>query len=174
MFTFQCKPIVVVVLLFFVAQVFLPACLAAKESVIIPAGTPVLVAFEESVRPVSAQLNQQILLHVTSVVRINGEVVIAEGATAIGQVMNMQKKGFIGRPAVMAIAVRSVEAVDGTTVVVTGGKYIEGEDHMTMSLAITIVCCLLGVLIRGGDAEIPAGSVMKVTVDAATTVKAGV
>jgi len=173
MIAFQCRPLVVAVLLLIVTQLFFHASVAARESVTIPAGTPVLVALEESVRPASVTVNQQLVLHVTSVVRINGEVVIAEGATAVGQVTRVEKRGPLGKPAILHIEVMNVEAVDGTKVVVTGRKSIEGKDKLNTSLAFSVLCFMIGPFIRGGDVELPAGFMLNVTVAGATTIEVG-
>ena len=89
----------------------------------------------------------------------------------MGEVTHSQKKGAIGKPAVIGVMVRSVEAVDGTVVPISGVKYIEGENKLTEALVITILCCILGLVIQGGEAEIPAGANMQATIDATTTIE---
>jgi hypothetical protein len=66
---------------------------------------------------------------------------------------------------------RSVEAVDGSNIALSGTKHVQGENKQTQSLVITILCCILGLIIQGGDAEIASGSSMDATVEMTTTVE---
>lgn len=148
-----------------------PAAAAATEALTIPAGTPVLLAFEETVCPLTAQVGQKILLRTTSPVIVDGKVVIAAGAIANAEVTSAQKKGAVGKPAIIGVMLRTVEAVDGTLVPISGTKVIEGENKQATSLVVTILCCILGLLMQGGEAEIAAGSSLDGRTDIATTVQ---
>jgi hypothetical protein len=101
------------------------------------------------------------MLNVVNDLRIGGVVVIAQGATAQAEVVTSKRRGSIGKPAHIGVVLRSVQAVDGTTIALTGQKQVLGEDKQTSSLVITLLCCILGLLQKGGPAEIAAGSTVR-------------
>jgi fructose-specific component phosphotransferase system IIB-like protein len=151
-------------------QITSPGVLAAAEAVSVPAGTALTLALEDGLHPDSALVGQKVFFRVVNPVVIDGKTVIAAGARATGEVTHSQKKGPVGKPAVIGVMLRHVEAVDGSMVPVTGVKRIEGENKQTDALIITILCCILGLVIQGGEAELIAGTQVDATVDLTTTV----
>jgi hypothetical protein len=90
---------------------------------------------------------------------VDGNVVIRGGSIARGQVQRVRKNKLFGQPGKLEIVVRSITAVDGTFVALAGGQLSEeGSDRLILSIMLTIFVCLLCFLIKGGDAEIPAGT----------------
>ena len=102
---------------------------------------------------------------------VDGNVVIEGGARATAEITLSQKKGAVGKPAVIGVMVRSVEAVDGTMIPISGIKQVTGENKQSEALIVTILCCILGLMIQGGEAEIAAGTNMEATIDATTAVE---
>lgn len=171
MWAFRSRSIALVLSVLAAIHAVAPAAVAAAEAISIPAGTPVMLAFDEAVRPETAQVGQKVLLRTTSSVMIDGKIVISEGAIANAEVTSAQKRGAVGKPAIIGVMLRTVEAVDGTLVPISGTKVIEGENKQTEALVITILCCILGLLTQGGEAEITAGSALDGRVDITTTVQ---
>jgi len=165
------KRVALFVLVSVVIHLFAPVALAAGETVNIPGGTRLVLAFENAVEPESAQIGQKVYLRVVNGVNVDGNVVIEGGARATAEITLSQKKGAIGKPAVIGVMVRSVEAVDGTMIPISGIKHVEGENKQSEALIVTILCCILGLMIQGGEAEIAAGSNMEATIDATTAVE---
>ena len=91
-------------------------------------------------------------------------MVIASGAPVVAEVTRSQKKGAVGKPAIIGVTLYSVTAVDGSTVPLMGQKLVEGENKQTESLVITILCCVLGLLQQGGPASIPEGTQLEASV----------
>jgi hypothetical protein len=87
-----------------------------------------------------------------------------------GEITASKDRNIIGIAAQIGFAVRSVQAVDETTVPVSGSKVVEGKDKMVASIGLTLVCCILFALMKGGDASISAGTQIETTVAATTTV----
>ncbi len=145
--------------------VFLAPSLAVAGTVVVPVGTQITLSFTEVISPEVYQIGQSVSLVVENDVVIDGDIVFAAGAEAAGEVSTSQKKGGIGKPAKIGVTAITVEAVDGTMVAVSGTTYIEGEDKQSTTLIITILCCILGLLMKGGDAEIPAGATLDASVD---------
>jgi len=167
---FCSRPIALLVLVSAVIHLLAPAALATSEIVKVPGGTTLVLAFENALHPESAQIGQKVYLRVVTAVTVDGKTVIEAGARATAEVTHSQKKGAIGKPAVIGIMARAVEAVDGTMVPISGVKHIEGENKQTEALIVTILCCILGLVMQGGEAEVAAGSNMEATIDATTSV----
>jgi len=161
-----------VVSVFALVQCVLPV-LAFSEAakVQIPVGTVVDLAFEATLSPTTAAVGQSVNLKVANDVKVNGQIVIAAGATATGEVTQASKAGAVGKEAQIGVTVKQVQAVDGTIVPLTGTKVVSGESHQTSSIVITILCCILGLLQHGGKAEIAAGSALRATVSAPVEVQ---
>jgi len=80
------------------------------------------------------------------------------GAKAIADVMEAKSRNLIGIAAKLGIALRSVEAVDGSLIPITGSKVAAGKDKMVASIGLSLICCILFALMKGGDATIPSGT----------------
>lgn len=152
-------------------QLVLPS-VAVAGSLVIPVGTPVTLTFDETVAPATTPAGTIVHLSVMNDVSIDGVVAIPAGAAATAEVISAEKPGSIGKPASISLEARTVEASDGTIVPVVGTKFVEGEDKQSSTLIITILCCVLGLLMKGGDVEIPAGATMDCTVQIATEIEA--
>jgi hypothetical protein len=143
---------------------------AVARAVTIPVGTPLVLKFEETLNPATASVGTTVHLSVLTDITIDGRVVFSAGAPATGQVTESEKPGSIGKPAVLGVTLQSAEAIDGTLVPISGMTVVEGENKQTTTLIITILCCVLGLLMKGGDVDIPAGTTMDGTVELATDI----
>ena len=141
-----------------------PTTLLASISVEVPIGTQIELAFEAIVHPSTTTIGQKVYLLVTADVVVDNHIVIKEGARAVGEVTRSSVAGNVGKPAVIGVTLRNVEAVDGTKIPISGNKLIQGEDKQTNALIITILCCVLGLLMKGGEAEITQGALIDATV----------
>lgn len=89
---------------------------------------------------------------------VDDKVVIKAGSIAKGQVERVSPAKGIGKAGYIAVKMKSVEAVDGTQVSLTGGDlYNEGEDKQTLALVLGILVCILFLTIKGENAYIPSG-----------------
>lgn len=152
------------------ANIFIPNIALAAADIDIPVGTIVLLSVAQTIEPSAVTVGQKIHLNAVNDITIDGIVVIKAGAIASGEITQAVKAGNIGKPATIAITLRSVEAVDGTNVPIQGMKSVVGEDKQTSSLVITIICCVLGLLMKGGEAEITQGSTVEASVASSTVV----
>jgi hypothetical protein len=131
---------------------------AEPEKLILPAGTPIVISFDSAITPLTHSLGQRVSLRVAEPVKVDGKTVIEAGAVVVAEISRSQKKGAVGKPAVIGISLLSVTTVDGSSIAISGQKVVEGENKQTTSLVVTIICCVLGLIMKGGDAEIPAGT----------------
>jgi hypothetical protein len=157
------RAIAVVLLSSFVWTIAAPV-LAESVIVEVPAGTRVLCAFTDELAPATSAVGQRITLRVVDAIKVNEQVVIEAGALAVGEVTQSRKRGAIGKPDIIGVTLYSVTAVDGSALPVTGQRVAEGDDKQTSALVITILCCVLGLLQKGGKASIPQGAQIEGTV----------
>ncbi len=126
--------------------------------IILKAGTSVTLETTSLVSSKLVSPGQTIELRVRNDVRIGNKVVIKAGAPAKAQVVRVQRAKALGKPGYLEIEARSVTAVDGTEVPLSGGRiYVEGEEKQTLSVVLGLFVCLLFLLMKGKDAEIPPG-----------------
>lgn len=124
----------------------------------VPAGTLVPLSTVAPLNPELVAMGDTVMFVVARDVVVNSKVVIKAGATARGEVTASKNNNLIGIAGKMGIAAKSVEAVDGSTIMLTGSKNVDGKDKMVVSIGLSLICCVLFALMKGGDAEIPAGS----------------
>jgi hypothetical protein len=133
------------------------------EVVILRAGTSIPLELVSTLYSSNVRSGQMVDFRVLSDVKANGKIVIS-GSIAQGQITRAKKRGLLGSEGELEIAIKSVKAVDGTTVYLSGNNlYDEGSNKLALSIVLTI-CCLFGFLIKGGKAEIPAGAQVQGTV----------
>lgn len=88
---------------------------------------------------------------------VDGKVVIKAGAKAKGEVEKAQKRGIVGKPDIVTVRINSVTAADGKELSLAAVKSIEGEDKVVLTVVLALICLPL-ILIKGGEAQIAAGS----------------
>lgn len=142
----------------FIFCCFSPSLLMAKTTVTLQAGTIVNLRTDTPLRPATLNTGDRVILTVVSDVVVDGKVVIAAGAKARGEITDSKDRGMIGIPAKLALSIRSVEAVDGSTIALFGARVAEGKSKMAASIGLALICCILFALMKGGAAEIPAGT----------------
>ncbi len=166
------KALVIAAIGVFMGGFTLPYIAFAQSNVMVPAGTTVIVTTNAVIDPETVNMGDEVEFSVTSDVVVDGRVVIRAGARASGEVTVAKKRNYVGIPAKIGISVRSVQAVDGTTVMLSGSKVVEGQDKMVTSIGLSLICCILFAGMKGGDASIPAGTSITATVAVTTSVTA--
>ncbi|MBI4822924.1 MAG: hypothetical protein HY805_01675 [Nitrospirae bacterium] len=101
---------------------------------------------------------------------IDDKVVIKAGTQATGEVTASKKGGIVGIPGRIEIAVKYVEAVDKTSVPISGSKTVEGEDKLIAGIVLGVLCLPLIFVVRGGTPRISAGTMIDATVSMPTTI----
>lgn len=156
--------------LIFLWTFLLPHEALAQKKIKIPVGTVVLLRTNTTLSPKQLNVGDTVELSVVSDVVVDGEVVIEAGAKARGEITTSKDRNLIGIAAKMGLVVRGVQAVDGTTVPLSGSRIVEGKDKMVMSIGLALVCCILFALMKGGEAEIASGTQIECTVAGTTEV----
>lgn len=147
----------------FVFMCALPPSASASEIVKVQGGVSVVLRTSQNIMPTTVQVGDPIDLIVANDVKVKNKVVIKAGARAVGTVSESSKANFLGIPGKVRIELHSVEAVDETSISIRGGKSVEGEDKMVLTIVLTLIC-LPFFLIKGGNAVVASGG----TIDAVT------
>lgn len=140
-----------------------PASFAQKH-VTLKAGTPVVFVTVENVSSKNVVSGSVIDFKVVSDVISEGEVVISAGTIAKGQVSNVSKASALGKGGELSIGLNTINAVDGTLVPLSGAN-VSASGKNKVGLAVVCgLCTLVGFLIPGEQAEIPAGAQVQAVV----------
>ena len=151
---------------------FLLAGLAAAE-VTIPDGTKLRVRLDQSISSATAEEGQSVELSVTEAVKMNGQVVIADGARVTGTVTDAQEKRRMGRAGKLDFSIDRVRTMDGEWVPL---RYTitkkNGESHAVRTGVITAGAAVLFwpaapafLLMKGKDITLNKGMVFDTFTD---------
>ena len=141
-----------------------PAKAETNKYVVLKAGTPVMLELLTNVTSNSSHVGDMVDFRVTNDVKVKGEVVIPAGSIARGQVTYATKNNFIGTAGEISVTVRSVTAIDGTSVPLSSaGISNEGNDKLVVSIVLTLFC-ILGLLIKGEKGKLISGSPISASV----------
>lgn len=132
---------------------------AAGAIVKVPVGTTVILELQEAISSETASQGQKVRLEVMSDVKVKGKTVIRKGSTAVGEVASVSKAGMAGTAGGLGVTLQTVEAVDGSPILISMGKGAKGEDKMVKSIAIAALCCVFALLMKGKDVTMEKGTV---------------
>ena len=96
----------------FTCVALLVAQMAAAQ-LVLPNGTKLTCRLEQTISSATADEGQQVQLSVTEPVKLNGVVVIPQGAPVIGTIVMAQQKKSLGRAGKLDFSVDKVRSADG-------------------------------------------------------------
>lgn len=143
------------------AETASPAAAArpARE-LLLPEGTEVELEFVEALSSRTAAAGDLCELRLVHDVKVDGVTVIARGARAVGTVVNARRRSALGRAGELSIRIDYLLAGDERLPL-----RIDRDEHggATLDPKVTLVMLFgpLGLLRRGKDVEIPAGTPMQ-------------
>jgi hypothetical protein len=100
---------------------------------------------------------------------VNGDTVIRAGAIVRGVISEAKGAGFMGRGGKLNMRVETVTLVDGQHAKVRAARSKGGDEKRGQTVALTVLFGPLGLLRRGNDAEIKAGTAIHLFTDEAAT-----
>lgn len=131
---------------------------ASASNIVLKSGTTIPLELVNTITSKTASAGQMIDFRVVQDITVDGKTVIPAGSIAKGQVSRIKKNGLLGAAGELEIIIRSVTAIDGTNVYLSGCNLNdEGGNKLALSIVLTVFC-LFGFLIKGGSAEIVAGT----------------
>lgn len=149
------------------------ASLAARAgSFTLPAGAGVIVTIEEKVSSKKSEKNQKIKASVAQDVVVDDAVLIKKGTPVVARVGDVDSASLGGSGGSVKIEVDSTTAVDGQTVSLKyESQAKEGKD--TRGISVTGLFTGWGLLSKGKNVEIPAGTSVEAKTTSETSIKAG-
>jgi hypothetical protein len=143
---------------------------SAARRVEVPEGTEFVAVFTEAISSKSSANGDAVKLKVDEAVVINGDTVIRSGAMVRGTITEAKGAGFMGRGGKLNMSVESVTLADGQHAKVRSAKAKGGDEKRGQTVALTVLFGPLGLLRRGNDAEIKAGTPVHLFTDDAATI----
>lgn len=143
-----------------------PLLKVEAKDVTIKSGTQVPLELQGTISSKNVSNGSIINFKCTRDIKVGDDIVIRSGEMAKGQVTRVKKNGILGKNGEIEVRVTSIAAVDGTEVYLSSSSlYDDGKDNLVLSL-------FLCFLIKGGSAEIPAGTqcLASVSGDAVVTI----
>ncbi len=134
-------------------------------------GTPIEIQTIEDIYPSKVTEGDSIFLMVTKDVTVDGYDVIKQGALVRAEIYDAKEKGMAGQAGRVAISFKTVEAVDGTNIIISGSSKREGDDKMLESVGLGLVCCPLFLLMKGEEGVIKAAQTFNVFTIALSKIK---
>lgn len=136
-----------------------PVAGAPTRTAYFPMGTPVVLSTRTQV---SSKLNKpgdRIYFEVVEPLMHDGQVVVPVGATAVGEVADMQRNGLFGVKGKLAIRLLYMLTPSGP-VRISGRAGNEGASGTAASVATIVFVSWLGFLIHGTSAKMGSGTVV--------------
>jgi hypothetical protein len=132
-------------------------------ALLLPAKTPLILAFSDEVSSKTALKNGEVRFVVAEDLRIGDVLVIPKDTPAIGEVVHVQKSGFGGRGGELILAARYIrlgeQRIPLRSLKPLAGPYA-GKNNSDAALAVSIIpyAGLVSLFITGGEIVIPAGT----------------
>lgn len=136
----------------------------------IPDGTEIKVVTVEEISGQKVVEGDPLTFKTAEDVKINGKTVIAKDTIVKGTVASAKKKGFMGKGGELNIRVESTQTVDGQKVKLRASKSGDGGSNMGSTVALTVLFGPLGLLRRGKEAKIKAGTILTAFTDEIKTI----
>ena len=143
----------------------------AAEMMTINTNTILQVRLLQDISSKTAVSGERVVYEVLRDVYLNGKIVFKQGASASGQVLISQPAGRVGGAGNLSFNITSVQAVDETQVPVNISRSIQGQSKMGTSVVVSILCCILGLLIKGEEAVAVQGLVLEVQTSAPISIQ---
>jgi hypothetical protein len=142
-----------------------------ERVVVLPDGTEMDVATTETISSKNAHEDDPITFVVDHDLVVNGDVLVAKGTAVKGTVAGAKKSGYMGKSGQLNIRVDSTLCTDGQKLKLRAAKGKEGGDKTGTTVALVVLFGPLGFLKHGSNAEIKAGTHLKVYADEEKSVR---
>lgn len=140
------------------------------EALIVPAGTAVVLAFDQALSSKTATVGQNVALHVKDNVMVGDKTIIKAGTKATGVISSVEGRKRYGINARLRIALNPIESAYGKSIPIqprTKGEAVSGEKSAQAGAATAGGAILLGpvglvggLFIHGKEVNINPGDVL--------------
>lgn len=131
------------------------------STVFIPDGTEIIVSTTEKISSKDYATGALVNLKVDSDLVINGKVVVKAGTIARATVIESKKSGFLGASGRLNIVIDSTTSVDGRKINLRGSISGNGNGQVGTTVAVSLLVSPLGLLIKGSNAKINPGTLIR-------------
>ena len=136
----------------------------------IPDGTEIKIVTNEDISGQEVVEGDPLTFKIAEDVKINGKTAIAKDAIVKGTVSSAKKKGFMGKGGELSIRIESTQTIDGQKIKLRASKSGDGGNNVGSTVALTVLFGPLGLLRRGKEAKIKAGTILTAYTDEAKTI----
>jgi hypothetical protein len=157
------------------AVVDTPAPAAPGAVVHLPMNTMVVIEFTTPLTSRTSKNDDMFPIRLVRPIMVGGAVVVPEGATGQGQVIQAAKSGWGGKAGELVVTVRYLDFA-GVRIPLRRfrmGEPATGEDRRDAAFATSMVVPLAGFFMNGGEKTILAGTRANAIVSANTDIPAG-
>ncbi|MDD3236937.1 MAG: hypothetical protein PHV37_02425 [Candidatus Gastranaerophilales bacterium] len=124
----------------------------------LPAHTPIMIKCEDTISTRDVVSGGTVIFSVLADVKSDsGLVLIKAGTPVTAEITFAKKKGMIGKSGELTVNDFHTNAVDGTYIPLSASVSSQPEDSMTTSIVLSVLICPLFLLMKGDEAQVPAG-----------------
>lgn len=131
----------------------------------VPEGTELTVTPTEEINSKTATDGQTVTFRVVNPVVADGSTVVPEGAIARGTVVDVERRGMLGKAGKLAVRVDSVKAVDGQKLRLRAQQSKAGGSNTGKVIALSVLVTPFFLFMRGNTARIKPGQHILVYTD---------
>ena len=145
-----------------------PAPDAAQDPrVTVPAGTELVFEMRQDITSKTAQRGDRFPLRLAQDLRVDSHLLVPAGAPAVGEVVHADRARAGGQAGELILAARYLEW-DGRQLPLSAFRAGVGKNRSNTALGVSIAAGLAGFLVRGGQTEMPAGTLITAKLREAT------
>lgn len=152
------------VLFSLIAFINLTLCpLTFAKEVILESGTKIRLKLADNISSKVNNEGDNVNFIVSDDVKVDDVVVIKEGTRVPGLISELIPRGRIGKAGKLSLTLDEVKAINGKKIPLTGSVSKKGDDKTTLTLGLGVglgifmPIALLFLLMKGTDAQLPAG-----------------
>jgi hypothetical protein len=134
-----------------------PMAAAATTGVVLPANTVVELEMVDAVSSRTSQHGDMFKLRVANDVKSGDRVLIPAGTPAVGQVVHAEKSHGGGKAGELILAARYIDMPQGQ-IKLHSSFGAAGQNRNGAAIATAIAFGMFGMLVKGKEVELPAGS----------------
>lgn len=148
-----------------------PVMAVAAEPVILPANTVVELRVVQPVSSRSSKPGETFALVLAEPLVVAGVVLLPADTPVQGEVIHAARSGFAGKAGELIVSARYIDAPFGR-IRLRSSFGAAGKSHTDTAIALTVATGLFGMVVQGGEKELPAGSLLSARVAVDTAVPA--
>ena len=153
------------------ALILVPASIALAgtpaKTVVLPADTEIHLQLAETISSHTAKAGEIVRFRTVGDTTLKGILVVPDGTEADGVVLDVKRKGYLGRPGLLDIGIKFLRMDHGVRVPLDGAIEQDGEGHISRT---RLLAGAGAALFPTANIVLTEGTPMTAYVDQATTV----